>query len=267
MSHKATNWLSDLAPTLLGNAEFRVLFHLCDCHNPARGCFPTQAYLLDACGVSNGTLNNALNSLEEKGLIQRHKERDGKTRRQKPTHYILGFEIDRSQGPTPETGDGKPPKPTPETGDGSDSNFNPEPTPISSQSRLQPTGEVTCKGTSKEPVTPLYSPQIDLLGEAAEKPPPRKRAVSLPDGWVPSAKNVEDARKENFTDEEIRNEAQQFRDHHHARGTTFKCWDAAWRTWLRNARKFGCKTARRSSGSQAHANLISGFARALDQLD
>lgn len=33
-------------------------------------------------------------------------------------------------------------------------------------------------------------------------------------------------------------EFNQFRDHHLARGTQFKDWDAAWRTWLRNAVKF-----------------------------
>lgn len=74
----------------------------------------------------------------------------------------------------------------------------------------------------------------------SEKPKPKvRRAVALPQGWVPSEKNLADARKRNFTDGEIDHEASQFRDHHHARGTTFKDWDAAWRTWLGNARKFG----------------------------
>lgn len=87
-------------------SEFRVLFHLCDCHNPSKGCFPTQAYLIANTGASNGTVNNALNSLEAKGLIQRQKGRDPKTKRQRPTHYILGFEIKKPQEPSPKTGDG-----------------------------------------------------------------------------------------------------------------------------------------------------------------
>ena len=61
MSHKATNWLSGIPAKELSSSEFRVLFFLCDCHNPSLGCFPTQAYLIDVCGISNGTLNNALN--------------------------------------------------------------------------------------------------------------------------------------------------------------------------------------------------------------
>ncbi|PJE26828.1 Helix-turn-helix domain-containing protein [Pseudooceanicola antarcticus] len=157
MSHKATNWLSSIPAKALTNSEFRVLFHLCDCHNPSQGCFPTQAYLIDCCGISNGTLNNALNGLEAKGLIARHQERDGRTRRQKPTRYVLGFELGAAKEPSPasgggagakpspRTGGGKQGKRSPETGDGAVSNLRADPSPISAGSRLQPTGEVTCK--------------------------------------------------------------------------------------------------------------------------
>lgn len=157
MSHKATNWLASLSAADLGNSEFRVLFHLCDCHNPSNGCFPTQAYLLDACAISNGTLNNALNSLEAKGFIRRHRERDGRTRRQKPTRYILGFEMGCESDPSPKTGDGSGSKPSPKTGGGRKANPSPKtgggpvskkggkPSPKKGATRLQPTGEVTCK--------------------------------------------------------------------------------------------------------------------------
>ncbi len=206
MSHKATNWLSGIAATDLSNSEFRVLFYLCDCHNPAQGCFPTQKYLIESCGVSNGTVNNALNSLEAKGLIARHRAWDERTHRQKPTRYTLGFELDKPQKPTPETGDGnfgsettkssgatarsrlqaagggrrrkpspasgdgKRTKPTPVSGDGTVSNSKGKPTPISGGSRLQPTGEVTCK----EPVInpehapkPSENPMVCKLAEDA----------------------------------------------------------------------------------------------------
>ena len=65
-----------------------------------------------------------------------------------------------------------------------------------------------------------------------------KRRCQLPSGWVPSDRNVQDAYSKQFTDEEIRNEADKFRDHHAAKATTFADWDAGWRTWLSNARKF-----------------------------
>lgn len=165
MSHKATSWLSTIPATQLGHSEFRVLFHLCDCHNPSQGCFPTQAYLMELCGVSNSTLNVALASLEAKGMIRRHQSVDERTRRQRPTRYMLGFEMGAAQGPSPKTGDGKSPDPTPKTGGGgrdkpspktgagrrqepspktgggADSDLDPEPTPISRQSRLRPAGD------------------------------------------------------------------------------------------------------------------------------
>lgn len=139
MSHKATSWLASLPPNRIGASEFRVLFHLCDCHNPSMGCFPTQAYLMACTGASNGTVNNALNALEAKGLIKRHRSFDGKTKRQKPTRYTLGFEMSKGSGPTPDTGVGAV------------SNLEADPSPIQRPTRLQPTGEEPVK----EPVNNL----------------------------------------------------------------------------------------------------------------
>jgi len=134
MSHKATNWLSSLPADALNHSEFRVLFHLCDCHNPSQGCFPAQAYLIASTGVSNGTLNNALNSLERKVLIERKRMFDPESRQQMPTRYKLGFEIEAK---APDAGGG----PSPKIGDGPVSNSDAEPSPKNSKSRLQPTGD------------------------------------------------------------------------------------------------------------------------------
>jgi hypothetical protein len=171
MSHKATNWLSELEASQVGASEFRVLFHLCDCHNAARGCFPTQAYLMDKTGASNGTVNNALNALEAKGLIRRHRTRDGVSKRQKPTRYILAFEMAEAPDPSPKSGDGNTPDPTPKTGDGAVSNLEGDPSPISGATRLQPTGE--------EPV----SNQKRTKSRSSEKPDFKKKPPSTDDGF------------------------------------------------------------------------------------
>ena len=101
MSHVATHWLATVPPKNMTHGEFRVLFHLCDCHNPSMGCFPKQVYLREHTGLSNGGLNKALNELERKGLIHREQARDEQTRRQKPTQYFLGFELDEAVEPSP----------------------------------------------------------------------------------------------------------------------------------------------------------------------
>lgn len=103
----------------------------------------------------------------------------------------------------------------------------------------------------------------DLFG--AEAPKQKRRSMALPDGWVPSQKNIEDAYTRGFTDAEIRSEAEAFRDYHIARGTTFKDWNAAWRTWLGNARKFA--KARPAGNRGGHDALMAGFARYADSLD
>ena len=159
MSHKATTWLSELAAELLSSSEFRVLFHLCDCHNPSEGCFPKQSYLLHATGVSNGTLNNALSAIEAKGLIRRVRTIDEGTKRRRPTRYILGFEIEKPQEPSPETGDGKSAKPSPENGDGAISKKTRKPSPKKRGFHLQPTGE-------QEPVIePVREPRAQNGGK------------------------------------------------------------------------------------------------------
>ena len=65
-----------------------------------------------------------------------------------------------------------------------------------------------------------------------------RQSTTLSDNWVLSDKNLEDAYERGFTEGEIYHEANQFKNYHQSKGSKFKSWDAAWRTWLGNARKF-----------------------------
>lgn len=95
----------------------------------------------------------------------------------------------------------------------------------------------------------------DDIGQKPKAKP--KRAVSLPENWVPSDKNIQDAIDRGFSKQEIDNEADRFLNYHHSKGSTFKSWDAAWRTWLGNARKFA-----RPASADATAFAISAAAKA-----
>lgn len=148
MSHKATGWLSDV--TDVTPSEFRILFILCDCHNPSKGCFPSQGYLQTQSGMSNGSINNQLNSLEKKGLILRERRIDSKTRQRKSTMYILQFEIR---------------KPSPDIGERSVSNPDPKPSPNNGQSQLQLLETNYVKEPVKEPVNTPLAPKGDLEAE------------------------------------------------------------------------------------------------------
>mgnify|MGYP000234527247 CR=1 FL=1 len=100
-----------------------------------------------------------------------------------------------------------------------------------------PNPRTPCGGTpapgAPEPSLNHQEPSEELLGRKRRRP-----EVPLPDDWVPSDRNLADAASRGFSKQEIDREAHQFRDHHLARDTRFRDWDAAWRTWLGNARRF-----------------------------
>jgi hypothetical protein len=75
-----------------------------------------------------------------------------------------------------------------------------------------------------------------------------KRAHQLPQGFAPTGSHKELAAELHVN---LDNELAQFRDHHAAKGSLMKDWDAAFRTWLRNAAKF--KSATKPTRSPALA--------------
>jgi uncharacterized protein YdaU (DUF1376 family) len=89
--------------------------------------------------------------------------------------------------------------------------------------------EVEEEEKQKEEETPIGV----LRKRAARKP-----EVPIPEDWCPSDRNVSDAEALSFSQQEISHEADKFRDHHLARGSLLRDWDAGWRTWLRNVRRF-----------------------------
>jgi predicted transcriptional regulator len=89
MSHEATTWAGKQRG--ITAAQFRILFVLADCHNPARGCFPTQEYLTQTCEMSERTVRDLLTSLEQMGLIRRDRRANDLGHRT-GTYYIFAFE-------------------------------------------------------------------------------------------------------------------------------------------------------------------------------
>lgn len=77
------------------------------------------------------------------------------------------------------------------------------------------------------------------------------RARAVPADWQPSEAHQRLATSLRVN---LSVEAEQFRDYHAAKGSTFKDWDAAFRTWLRNAAKFQAERApKNDNGSGFHA--------------
>lgn len=157
MSHKGTNWA--IQQRGLPPATKLVLWHLCDRHNPDYGCFPSQAQLAYDAECSRSALNDHLARLEAAGLIRRERRIDPKTRKQQNTRYILGFEEEFAQEPCPEVGHGisetepeHQEDPCPNTGHGAVSDFDPEPCPISGDSRVRNSDTNPVREPLREPV-------------------------------------------------------------------------------------------------------------------
>lgn len=87
------------------------------------------------------------------------------------------------------------------------------------------------------------------------------RRCRLPEGWVPNERNVQDAISKQFTESEIRDEADKFRDYHAAKATVFADWDAGWRTWVGNARKFAPRSVSVANTSAREIGFASRAAR------
>lgn len=82
-------------------------------------------------------------------------------------------------------------------------------------------------------IPPLSVVQSDAV--AAPRPTQPKKAHQLPETFRPSQAHVALAAGLGVN---LRAEWPQFVDHHRARGSAFKDWDAALRTWVRNAARF-----------------------------
>lgn len=80
----------------------------------------------------------------------------------------------------------------------------------------------------------VNEPSVTVIGADAPKAQ-TKRATVLPNDFQPD-QTAETLAQE--LDVNVDNELAAFCDHHAAKGTTFKDWQAGFRTWLRNASKF-----------------------------
>lgn len=84
-----------------------------------------------------------------------------------------------------------------------------------------------------------------LAGSEALPPVPEKRnrsrkvETALPENWEPSAGHIELARELGV---DLTHCSAQFRDRNRATGQTYRDWDAAFRTWLRNEAKWNKNT-------------------------
>jgi hypothetical protein len=110
---------------------------------------------------------------------------------------------------------------------------------------------VTCHaGHNKTEAETETKTEKNIESAASAAPPPKtsskqKRGTAIPEDFQPNAKHRALATELGIHD--VASEREKFIDHHTARGTLLKDWDAGFRTWLRKARDF----AGRNGGAPA----------------
>ena len=93
------------------------------------------------------------------------------------------------------------------------------------------------------------SPELpDSVRRAGRGKRKRREESERDPGWTPNQSHRDLAARIGVADVEY--QAGRFRDHHDAKGTLFRDWDAAFRTWLNNSKEFGRNGATAQSGGR-----------------
>lgn len=195
-------------------------------HDGDGGSWPSVATLARYANVSERAVQDALASLQRLGelVVQRNAGGTHTTRNdRRPNRYLITLD-DGVQDTAPRDPDGVQPDALRGAGQRADGVNAPAPEPS-----IEPS-------TTPSPAGLVATP---------------RRACQLPDGYRPNPTH------QRIADELGLNLAavfEQFCDHHRARGSTFKDWDAALRTWLRNVPKFGGPGAGRTATTTQRVN-------------
>ena len=80
--------------------------------------------------------------------------------------------------------------------------------------------------------TPTPTP-TPITAKAVERVPRKKQQVALPDGFEPNDTGMSAAKAKGV---EVQAELEKFKNYHLAKASTMADWQAAWRTWVGNAR-------------------------------
>ncbi len=210
-------WKSDL-PT----GPKMVLLSLCDNANDQGECYPSIPMVAQRCSMSVRAVYTHLDRLERLGALSR-KNRAGRS-----TIYTL----DPCRFCTP--AESAPLQ-----------NLHPTPAESAPITVNEPSVE-----SSLNRVGGVFDPSVEVLtsaSAAAEKPKP-KRATALPDCFEPDDTAVGLASQLGV---DLAGELAAFADHHLAKGSTYRDWQAALRTWLRNAARFAARDSRGGGGRRA----------------
>ncbi len=101
-----------------------------------------------------------------------------------------------------------------------------------SEARSANAKQKTSKPTAKVYTLQTSQPIAKAIGA-------RRRAIPLPENFLLTDERRAVADRHGIPTVRVAGVFEHFRDHHTAKGSVMKDWDAAWRTWCKNDLKFG----------------------------
>lgn len=204
--------------------------------NAARECWPTQQRLAEELDVSVDTIARAVTELAAAAAIQitRTRRRDGQWGRNR-YHLPMDPPEDHPDHPA-NLPDGDEP---------------------ACKSAVRPPGKFAGSGNQTQQENQTQEPEKTSSSTTSSRAAP-KRASAAPARLEITPDMRAWARTNKITCDLV-DETDAFLDHHRAKGSTFKDWAAAWRTWMRNTAKFARTT------SAAYANSYQPYQNPTDQ--
>ena len=210
MSVSAITWAFGLDG--INPARKFVLVTLANYADEDDSCFPGQEKLARDVGTSVSTIRRALKELEDGGYIVRERRYRSDGYRSSDRYYLQVNMTGR-----------------PKEQDSYRSSVDDENDSYRSNDGTLPvkTGDLT--GHSYERAEPKENLKKNRQRETRERPP-----ATLPGDFTVTESMATWART-NAQGTNLVTETEHFKDWHMAKGSKFKDWDAAWRTWMRRA--------------------------------
>lgn len=260
-------------------AQRLMMLALADAANDQGVCWPSVATLAEKCSVVPRTAQRTLANLETDGWIE---TRSGGTNRTNVYQLRLDRLDPSLAGQPAMPSAGAPVRPTPDTHVTPDKTVTLTPTsePLTPTSpkgdahvaegrrprhpnHKEPSGTITEPSSGRGSATPTATATGDVeLDQQAASPAPAKpkakRATTRPPDFDPSVDHQALADRLGV---DLAAEWPGFCDFHDAKGSTFRDWDAALRTWIRNAKKFARPTPART-GNPSGVDWTAAAARA-----
>ena len=287
MSVEATIWAWKSQPSK--QSEKFILLAMADRAGEEHTCWPSIARLVKDTMLNEKTINTALRSLVNQGLIKDTGRRVGSTKRVKVYRLcgVSGREnepniksghsgngVNQPKGNTAKNGGiietGEIPNKYPQKGNDSKNGILPDlpsNTPKNGCTKypqnwgsepitLEPINEsITFIDSDVVESQAIEREVSQIEPDPVSKPTKSKRKSKLP---VPDTFDVTqqmiDWLGANHITTNFTIETSKFLDHHRSKGSTMACWVSAWRNWMRNSMVFGAKQNNPSPQGSGFAN-------------